>query len=116
MMFHPKLAAAVMAGTKTVTRRPVSDNPRSPWFGERCALNVGQDYAVQPGRGKTAIGRAAVTSIERKELGWLTYMEAEREGFDSPDGFAATMIELHGTYDPEQLVWVVGLARLRCGS
>ena len=42
---------------KTVTRRLVSDNPRSPWFEGGCSLKAGRDYAVCPGRGKNAIGR-----------------------------------------------------------
>lgn len=112
-MFRPELAAAVMAGTKTVTRRPVRDNPRSPWFSERCALNVGQDYAVQPGRAKPAIGRAAVTSIQLEQLGRLTQREAEREGFGSPTEFEEAIAALHGGYDPERFVWVIGLEAVR---
>jgi hypothetical protein len=57
MNFRPELAEKVMAGEKTVTRRLVSDNPRSPWYVGGCSLNVGQDYAVCPGRGKDAIRR-----------------------------------------------------------
>jgi hypothetical protein len=33
--FQRELAEKVMAGEKTVTRRLVSDNPRSPWWRER---------------------------------------------------------------------------------
>lgn len=32
MNFKPELAAKVMSGEKTVTRRLVSENPRSPWW------------------------------------------------------------------------------------
>ncbi len=65
MNFKPELADAVMARRKTVTRRKVSENPRSPWWRERCAYRVGQDVAICPGRGKHAIGRARIISVER---------------------------------------------------
>lgn len=107
--FRPALAAAVMAGTKTVTRRVVSDNPRSPWYRGACALVVGRDYAVQPGRGVPAIGRAVVTSVDRQRLGYLSDAEARAEGFADAAAFEETFAALHGTYDPDVKVWRVGL-------
>lgn len=84
MNFKPELAAKVMSGDKTVTRRLVSDNPRSPWWREKCSLKVGRDYAICPGRGKNAIGRVRIVSVERQMLGYLSKVEAEAEGFDGP--------------------------------
>jgi len=74
--FRPELAAKVMAGEKTVTRRLCSDNPRSPWWWEDCSLRVGKDYAVCPGRGKHAIGRVRIVSVERLRL-WVPPMPEE---------------------------------------
>jgi hypothetical protein len=79
--FQPELAAKVMAGEKTVTRRLVSDNPRSPWWRERCSLKVNHTYAVCPGRGKHAIGRVRIVSVRQERLGWLGADEELREGF-----------------------------------
>ena len=80
MIFRPELAAMVIAGEKTVTRRLCSENPRSPWWRERCALRPGQSFAVQPGRGKQSIGRARASSVQRELLGRLSDQEARREG------------------------------------
>ncbi len=115
MIFQPHLAAAVMAGSKTVTRRLVSTNPRSPWFAEKCAYRVGQEVAICPGRGKHQIGKAAVVSVERMALGWLTDAEALAEGFvavgfeRSCDRFVGAWTQINGTYDEYALVWRVGL-------
>jgi len=103
--FRPELAARVMTGEKTVTRRLVSDNPRSPWYWERCALKVGCDYAVCPGRGKTAIGRVLVTHVELRRLGHVHAAEAAREGFPSPADFEDAFAGINGSYNPDAKVW-----------
>ena len=83
MIFRPALAQAILEGRKTVTRRLTRDNPRSPWWRERCGFRVGQSFAVCPGRSKHAIGRAVVTAVHMEMLGHLTEDEARREGFAS---------------------------------
>lgn len=109
IMFRPHLADKVMAGEKTVTRRLCSDNPRSPWWREACRLKVGKDYAVQPGRGKVAIGRAVVAGVRREPLGHLDDAEAQREGFASAAEFQAAFAAINGSYDPSVEVWRVEL-------
>lgn len=114
MNFRPELAAAVMAGRKTVTRRLVSDNPRSPWFKDRCALQVGHDYAICPGRGKNAIGRVRILSVSQRRLGddfgafgqvSGSLVEARREGFPTPVSFQLAWLKINGTYEADALVW-----------
>ena len=113
MNFRPELAAKVIAGEKTATRRLVSSNPRSPWFEGGCSLKVGQDYAICPGRGKNAIGRARVVGTTLRPLGLLTDEEARCEGFDSAGSFEAAWWAINGGYDQHDLVWVVELEALR---
>jgi hypothetical protein len=113
--FRPELAALVMAGEKTVTRRLVSDNPNSPWWEGGCKLKVARmrtdggwdpTYAVCPGRGKNAIGRVRIVAVDGPiPLGILTIAEARHEGFASPQEFQDTIIALHGEYDRRALVW-----------
>lgn len=111
MNFKPELAAKVMAGEKTVTRRIVSNNPRSPWFKDRCALQVDRSYAVCPGRGKTAIGRVRIVSVERMHLGQgLTTAEARAEGFADRGEFKAAWREINGSWSDGTLVWRVEFA------
>lgn len=107
MNFRPELAEKVMAGEKTVTRRLASSNPRSPWWEGGCSLKVGRDYAVCPGRGKTAIGRARIVSVERQALGHLSLSEAEREGFFHAADFERAWAAINGTYDSDVIVWRV---------
>ncbi len=105
MNFQPELARAVLAGRKTVTRRLVSDNPRSPWWRERCGLGAGKPFAVCPGRGKRAVARARVISASRVALGWLDEAEAGREGFASVAAFELAFAAINGGYDPRAVVW-----------
>lgn len=108
MNFRPELAQAVMAGRKTVTRRLVSDNPRSPWWYSVCALKVGQDYAVCPGRGKNAIGRVRVMRVSREPLHLvLNHGEAHREGFPNAPAFREAWKAINGGWDDMALVWRV---------
>lgn len=118
MNFQPDLAAKVMSGRKTVTRRLVSANPRSPWYRERCSLVPGRTYAVCPGRGKPSWGRVRVLSVRRELLGevfgWtlgartrLGDVGALREGFEDAVAFKLAWLKINGSYAPEAEVWRV---------
>jgi hypothetical protein len=107
--FRPELAAAVMAGEKSVTRRLVSDNPRSPWYRHKCGYRLGQEVAICPGRGKHAVGRAVVVGVERMTLGILSRDEAQAEGFAGPLAFVEAWEAINGAYDPHAVVWRIGL-------
>lgn len=109
MNFRPELAEKVMAGEKTVTRRLASDNPRSPWYRERCAYRVGQRVAICPGRGRYRIGDATVTSVDFLRLGRLSDEEARREGFEDRLSFEAAFAGINGRYDPDAEVWRIGI-------
>lgn len=110
MNFRPELAAKVMVGEKSVTRRLTSDNPRSPWYAGGCSLKLGQSYAVCPGRGKNAIGRVVITDVAAVRLGRLTTQEAQWEGFKDGDEFEAAFTAINGSYDPDLLVWRIAFA------
>lgn len=106
MNFRPELAEAVVSGRKTVTRRLVrEDNPRSPWHPDNAPKLVGKRLAVQPGRGKRAIGTVQVVSVARDPEFVpldISNEEAIREGFAdtywrSPwMQFCDTWQDLHG--------------------
>ncbi len=108
MNFRPELAAKVMAGEKTVTRRLVSDNPRSPWWHGRCGMKVNHTYAVCPGRGKNAIGRVRILDAVLVPLRDLDEAEAHREGFESAAAFFDGLIAINGKpVDRDEWVWRV---------
>lgn len=109
--FRPELCRKVLDGTKTETRRPVSENPRSPWYVGECGLVMGREYAVQPGRGQLAVGRMRLTHPPHQEkLNEITRFGAIREGFPSRVAFFSYYEDLHGSIDYEQIVWVIRFA------
>lgn len=106
MNFKPELAHLVMVGGKTVTRRAVSENPRSPWYGHgENKWQPGRTFAICPGRGKNALGRARVVHGCTMELGVLSDREAGMEGFASAELFEETWRKINGGYDPFGMVW-----------
>jgi len=107
MNFKPELVEKILAGEKTQTRRAISDNPRSPWWREECSLKVNRAYALCPGRGKNQVGKVVVTDVAQKFLGRMHYQDALAEGFGSVEEFRAYWERMHGSYDPNQIVWKV---------
>lgn len=105
MMFRPELAAKVLAGEKTVTRRKSSVNQRSPWYVGRCRLVVGCDYAICPGRGLHQVGRVVIDSVRLERLGVLSEHEARLEGFASAADFDDAWRAINGRYEPATYVW-----------
>lgn len=120
MIFRPELAEAVLEGRKTVTRRLCSENPRSPWWSEVCALEVGRDYAAQAKRGTPAIARIRIVDVHRETLLGMGHgppgnREARREGFGSLAEFQEAWIEINGRWDPLAEVWRVAFEVVRDG-
>lgn len=87
MIFRPEFAALVLAGKKTQTRRPVKYETVKGAGYKPCQYEAGRDYAVQPGRGKNAIGRLLVLSVRREPVSSLTEADALAEGFLSQTAF-----------------------------
>ncbi len=77
MLFKPEMCKQILAGDKTQTRRVV--NPKERIFisdpkyhtvttDGRVKWQVGCTYAIQPGRGKKAVGRIKLLSIRQERL------------------------------------------------
>lgn len=109
MIFRPELAAAIIDGRKTVTRRKrTGDNPTGKpggWVDDPCRYRAGHTYAVQPGRGKRGIGRIRVLSVRPEFMHELTDDEIRREGFESRADFERTWRSIHGAGSYLDLVW-----------
>ena len=64
-------------------------------------------YAVQPGRGKKAVGRIRITEIRRERVQDISEEDAQREGWDMSN------MNSHSRYDPvtmtKAIEWFHGL-------
>lgn len=109
MIFRRELAALVVKGEKTATRRGVVfDNPRAIWRIEKpWRHQVGSIFPVQPGRGVTGIAKAEVTGRWVEPLAAVTPADARCEGFPTRDAFVEAFKAINGSWDPDARVHVV---------
>jgi hypothetical protein len=113
VIFKPEMVEKILAGEKTVTRRPVKLEIDATWGQEpiRRALPsryvVGKDYAVQPGRGRPGVARIRILGVTRTALqpheSWRAE-EAQREGFETWQAFVDYWLSLYRRIDLTQLV------------
>ena len=97
MIFSEDMLKAVLSGRKTCTTRPFSGKPEN-W--KRPPYSIGRSYAIQPGRGKKAVGRIIVTGTQ--EAAWFDKLRAwgdrhaQMEGFDTFKQFEQKWRSLYG--------------------
>ena len=94
MLFKPYLAEAILQSEKTQARRlrkpthsvVLHDNHIIAAYSKitrqsnRLLWRVGNTYAIQPGRGKKAIGRFRLLAIRQEPLQAITMADARAEG------------------------------------
>lgn len=124
MQFTSANAQAILDGKKTQTRRPCvlydgfnmgdSDEvtPDGIVYGNlRKKWQIGQVYAIQPGRGKKGVGCLKITAIRREKLHAITDADAIAEGFAGRDEFRAIWELLYPTgeysWQNNPDVWVI---------
>lgn len=80
----------------------------------RTVYLVGQDYAVQPGRGQKSVARIRITGIERYDVRTITPERAAKEGFSDTLDFLSVWCRMHDDphmlfSDPNgsELVWAI---------
>ena len=96
MLFTPENAAKMMSGEKDQTRRIVKEGERGYLFlsttdyyqvldsKHHLRWQVGKSYAVQPGRGKPAIGRRVLVAIRKERLQDISPDDCFAEGIRLP--------------------------------
>lgn len=107
MIFKEDLAEKILAGEKTATRRCLSDNPRSPWWREKCAYTVGQVFTINPGRGVRRVGEARVTRVYKQPPLYVSGDQARTEGFATSIEFLDVFQKINPGIDVTESVWVV---------
>jgi hypothetical protein len=112
MLFRHELAAKVLAGTKTQTRRLAHRGERvcrddggdivsvtRPRTEKRTArairFRVGQTYAVQPGRGRQGVGFVRLTAIREQSLLDISQEDARAEGFQNATDFVLAFYQIN---------------------
>lgn len=102
MIFRPELVRLIRQGKKTQTRRIVT--------GATCRYQATKSYALQPGRGKHAVGRITITAVRPESLGAISLRDAKREGFVTTHDFIDYWTGLHGRFDRDLMVWVISFS------
>jgi hypothetical protein len=113
----------VLSGDKTKTSRLINphDSAVTGKDGKieavlnngRDKYRVGKTYAVQPGRGKPAVGRIRLLGIERKVVSETNKTEAKQEGYASRQEFFAQWDEIHGAGKRNIEVWMLEFELVR---
>ena len=106
-MFTEPLAAKILEGEKTATRRVMNDNPRSPWFRGRCGYRVSQVFTVNPGRGVGRVAECEVTAVFAQAPSAVSKRQAKTEGFKSGREFLDGFRQINRGVDLSEKVWVV---------
>jgi hypothetical protein len=71
-------------------------------------------YAVQPGRGKPAVGAFQILAIRREQPSVITPADAWAEGFRSRDDFLAVYTSMNGPNALFCACWVLDIAPIWC--
>lgn len=79
----------------------------------RTKWQVGKSYAVQPGRGKPAIGRIRITGIRREDVRDISDEDTHAEGFDSREAFWDTWVSMHDKSWHKEFCYAADYGRLR---
>ncbi len=101
MIFRPELVKLILQGKKSMTRRPAGDQAH-------CRYRPGHAYQVQPGRGRKGLFPITIQAVRFEYLGEITFKDARREGFHTRQEFIDYWTALHGHYNHDLRVWVIG--------
>jgi hypothetical protein len=107
MIFTEELAAKIIRGEKTATRRRRSPNRNSPWYSRKCGYRVDQVFTINPGRGVRRVAEAKVTNVFPQELRLAHVGDARKEGFRTLAQLRDRFTEINGEWRPAEKVWVI---------
>jgi hypothetical protein len=123
VIFKPGLIEKILAGKKTMTRRPVRDvhalachfdpHRTTTRFVPGMPYVPGRDYAIKPGRVAAGVARVKIIGLQLELLGEISPTDAVAEGFKRTDDFFAYWERLYGRVDREQWVWVISFELVR---
>lgn len=107
----------ILSGSKVQTRRVIRADEQAVrglynkivavMQGDRAKWQVGNEYAVQPGRGRAQIARIRVLRINSEYITRISLHDALQEGFASRQDFFRTWQQIHGAQGLGLRVWVI---------
>lgn len=105
MIFSSSTIGKVLDGSKRETRRLIRrDKP---------PVEAGRVYAIQPGRGKEAVGQFYVKGVHKERLLDITEDGARREGFPDREAFLREFARLNPGELANPEVWVIEFSLMR---
>jgi len=98
LLFKKQHIAPILTGAKTETRRIWPKGPR---------VRVGAVHQCRTSLFGEPFARVRVTGLRRERLGDMTDSDAYLEGYDSLEEFYGAWLEINGSWNPQQMVYVV---------
>lgn len=116
----------VLSRNKTQTRRVVTANHEAVrdknnniivvTSNGRIKWQVGQTYAVQPGRGKPQVARIKITGLDMEPVTAISEADAIAEGYETRQEFFDTWVKINGEESLNGQAWVVSFELVEPGS
>lgn len=107
----------ILSGEKTQTRRVMQEKDTALYdthnaieavlVNNKVKWQVGQTYAVQPGRAKAQVARIRITQINSEYVSEISPADAVAEGFADRQEFLAAWQRIHGENSLNLPVWVL---------
>lgn len=107
----------VLSGQKTQTRRTIKENDvairgnhnqiEAVAANDRIKWQVGQTYAVQPGRGKPQVARIKIVQINSEYVSHISQADAIQEGHKNQEEFLSLWKKLYGEKSLDDKVWAI---------
>jgi len=103
MLFKPYLVEPILRGTKSETRR----------LWKRCLVKVGRTYRAKTNfRNDSAFATIMITYIRKEKLGSIDSNGVRKEGCQSLKDFKLIWMDIHGSWQPDIEVFVIGFRRV----
>lgn len=107
MLFNPEHVKPILSGEKIQTRRV--------W--KRCHAKVGGTYRAKLKMlSRDYFARLKVTGIRQERLGDISEADAKAEGGYTVESYRQEWIEINGTWDPDQVVYVISFVMVALGT
>ena len=96
LLFKKQFISKIREGEKIQTRRLKKPN-----------IKIGKTYSLRSSYTQVLPERILITDVFQQYLGEISRDDVQKEGFDSLNAFINIWREIYGSYNPEELIWVI---------